>query len=229
MRKFILFLTAILSFASVHQGYCQSISQARTYYNKNQQAKTAGLSEQRFEAVYNCYMECVSILESERKDSAAFLEAKRLIQSCWPELLRGVIFYKDSPSARTCAEYARAFIDTINMDALADVRESMLNTSTGTNTVRQLLPAVVQMAFSKSYEIKDFLNAIKYAKYLLTMRTDITTLQCIWRSYNELGEYNEALKTLDKAIAIFENKLPPEQRSILYNQGINICLDSGEF
>lgn len=229
MRKFILFLTAILSFASVHQGYCQSISQARTYYNKNQQAKTAGLSEQRFEAVYNCYMECVSILESERKDSAAFLEAKRLIQSCWSELLSGVIFYKDSPSARTCAEYARAFIDTINMDALADVRESMLNTSTGTNTVRQLLPAVVQMAFSKSYEIKDFLNAIKYAKYLLTMRTDITTLQCIWRSYNELGEYNEALKTLDKAIAIFENKLPPEQRSILYNQGINICLDSGEF
>lgn len=229
MRKFILFLTAILSFASVHQGYCQSISQARTYYNKNQQAKTAGLSEQRFEAVYNCYLECVSILESERKDSAAFLEAKRMIQSCWPELLSGVIFYKDSPSARTCAEYARAFIDTINMDALADVRESMLNTSTGTNTVRQMLPSVVQIAFSKSYEIKDFLNAIKYAKYLLTMRTDITTLQCIWRSYNELGEYNEALKTLDKAIAIFENKLPPEQRSILYNQGINICLDSGEF
>ena len=229
MKRYIIILTTLLSIATVQSGYCQSISQARTYYNKGQQAKEAGLSEQRFEAAYNCYLECVDILESERKDSAPYLEAKNLIKSAWAELYNGVAFYANTKSARVCAEYARAFVDVTNMAAMADEREAMLNMSPGPKTIRQLLPEILKIAIIKSREIKDYVNAVKYAKIRLGISPDLGIMQLLYLSQRDLGDYQEALKSVDRAIALYIDKLTPNNQSLLYNDAINICMTSGEF
>ena len=128
--KRLVILTAILALLSVGEGYCQSISQARAYAGAIEQAHNSGMNNQKYAAVYNCYLECLSIVENRTPDSADYNEAKELLKNIWRHLFNGVVFYQKTSDKNT-AEYARAFVDIPLMDIFAKEREMMLNTSAG--------------------------------------------------------------------------------------------------
>ncbi len=223
--KRLVILTAILALLSVGEGYCQSISQARAYAGAIEQAHNSGMNNQKYAAVYNCYLECLSIVENRTPDSADYNEAKELLKHIWSHLFNGVVFYQKTSDKNT-AEYARAFVDIPLMDIFAKEREMMLNTSAGGGkTIRDNFPIVINLAASRSYNIKDFYNAIKYSKlYLDTVNPkDQFILQCLYLSQKEIGHYNDALRTLDKAIAYYPTEI------IFYNNAISVCMESGEY
>jgi hypothetical protein len=54
MKKIITILVALISVLHVESGYCQSVSQMRTYYNQMVQLNSSGQKELLYETTYNC-------------------------------------------------------------------------------------------------------------------------------------------------------------------------------
>ena len=232
MKKIITILVALISVMHVESGYCQSVSQMRTYYNQMVQLNSSGQKELLYETTYNCYLECVSLLESLNPNTAEFLETQDTMRSVWTYLINGASYYQTA-THRVAADIFRAVCDIVEMEPMAKYRETLLNMNMGQNgSFRNLYAGYfISKAAQKSFLTKDYYNAIKYSsKYLeLTHSVNQKTfvaLQNIFLSYEALGEYDKALRTIDKAISLGTD---PNILLKLYNQACNICRKSGEF
>lgn len=167
-----------------------------------------------YNAAYNCYSECLSLVDVKNSGTSQYQEAKELLKNIWSHLYNGAAYYQQK-SASSSLDFAKAYVDMPNLPAFS----------------RDALPRGVQysniayVAASGSFNSRDYNSAIKYSKiYLESGGTDRKKdiMKCMATSYMKLGDPRSALKVLSDAHTAY-----PKDFDICAS-AINASMDCGD-
>lgn len=215
MKRIILCLSVIL-LTLPHEASSQSLSQAKAYYASFLKSSgVAGMEANMYNAVYNCYTECLSLVDQRYAGTSSYTEAKDMLKNIWVYLYNGAAYYQRK-SSRTSLEFAKAYVDVPDLPAFS----------------RDVLPkdskysGIAYVAASGSFNAKDYRSAVKYSEaYLKSGATDRRKdiLKCMAHSYTKLGDHRSALKVLDDAVAAYPYEFD------FYASAINASMDCEDY
>lgn len=194
----------------------QSISQAKSYYAKFLTSSgVPGKETEMYNAVYNCYTECLSLVDTRYAGTQSYSDAKEILKNIWVYLYNGAAYFQRR-SARTSVEFAKAYVDMPDLPVFA--RDGLEKDSK--------YAGIAYVAASGSFNAKDYRSAVKYSDaYLKTgayeMRKDI--FKCKIHSFTKLGDNRSALKTIEDAIAAYPNDFD------FYASAINASMDCEDY
>lgn len=215
MKRVILCLS-VLFLTVTYGAHGQSISQAKSYYAKFLTSSgIAGREAEMYNAVYNCYTECLALVDMKYAGTQSYSDAKEMLQNIWAYLYNGAAYFQRK-SAKTSVEFAKAYVDIPDLPAFA--RDGLQKDTR--------YAGIAYVAASGSFNAKDYRNAVKYSDaYLKTgvhdMRKEI--FKCKIHSYTKLGDNRSALRTVEDAIASYPNDFD------FYASAINISLDCEDY
>lgn len=167
-----------------------------------------------YNAAYNCYSECLSLVDVKNSGTSQYQEAKELLKNIWSHLYNGAAYYQQK-SASTSLDFAKAYVDMPNLPAF--IRDGLPRGSQYAN--------IAYVAASGSFNTKDYNSAIKYSKiYLESGGTDRKKdiMKCMATSYTKVGDPRSALKILSDAHAAY-----PKDFDICAS-AINASMDCGD-
>lgn len=191
------------------QSLDKAITEYKTFVRLNNENADKGTL---YATLYNCYKECVAVLNSATPGSASYEQAKSTLRDIQPYLQNGAIYNSQKGNQQNALLMAQAYIDVPLMEAF----------STESFPKDNYYPTMVYFAASGTYNVKDYAKAIVYfQEYLRTgeqkNRKDVFTYMA--KACSNIKNYALAKTVLDEAI----NNYPSDFN--LLSMGINCCID----
>lgn len=210
----VLFILLICCGLAVTPLRAQSTDKATASYRNfvrlnNENADKASI----YAALYQCYKDYLSALNSSAPNSQARQEAKTGLRNIYPYLQNGAIYNSQKGNQQNALLFAQAYMDVPLLEAFRGERFPR----------DDYFPTMTYFAASGTFNARDYPKAIDYFNVYLTTQDQKNRLNVytyMAKACMNIKDYNRAKAVLDEAVSLY-----PSDFNLL-SMAINSCIDS---